>query len=181
MFIGIHKCIVSGGTAYVVVTYCHVSDTFVYNLADKTGYWMSGAEELGEFYQSEIAALRELKDRYDVLYGYHNFNLITISAEHGFVLLHRSLYPSTIEGQYIMRNLATGEETVICGSYMRDRDRIVSFMEEAFKWLDADTLRLGVCSNTTDGWATTYDAVYNGEEWVVTEVAIPIGVWNTAD
>jgi hypothetical protein len=49
-------------------------------------------------------------------------------------------------------------------------------MDERFKWLDADTLRIGVCSNRNDGaWATVYDVVYDSQGWIVRETDELIG------
>jgi hypothetical protein len=70
-----------------------------------------------------------------------------------------------------MRNLATGEETYICGSYTKEN--LISFMEEPFEWLDADTIRIGEISDRLD--RTVYDAAYNGYDWEVKERIPPDG------
>jgi len=168
---GIRSCAIHKGVAYISFVYYGVVDVYVYNIEEKTGQWMSGAKDLAVYYESILADLQRSNEEmfWSTFVFYRNYDIVTISPEHNYALIRRSLSVWGIEGQYIMLNLLTGEETFIIGSYTRNPEYLVSFMEEMFKWIGDDHLLLGVVADTDFGWMVVYDVVYDGQKWLVSE------------
>ena len=165
---GIVKCEIHKGVAYITFAYNGFADVYIYDIDWKTGHWMSGADDLAVFY----AALREELQSSEGLEWnncafYRNFDIVTIAQAHDYALIRRSVSAWWIEGQYIMRNLISGEETFICGSYTVDY--VLSYLNEYFKWISDDHLRIRVIENCEVDWAVVYDVVYDGQRWVVSE------------
>ncbi|MDR1218720.1 MAG: hypothetical protein LBK73_03825 [Treponema sp.] len=130
----------------------------------RTGHWMSGAEDLDTYYQSELLKLREMdqEEKGRDIYCFLNYDIVTIAYEHNFALLRRNTHTGTSAGEYIMLNLATGEETYICDSYTREKGWH-SGMDETFEWLDANRLQLDTI--TGDNGAERLNIVYDGSGW----------------
>ena len=163
---GISKCVIRNNTAYLEFFYYGILDTYVYDIENKTGRWMSGADNLADFYKAEIAEVRRLNEGIEGAYrGYRNFNIVTISRDGAYALIRRTEPLGELSGKYLMRNLATGEETYICGSYTRKN--FISFMDEYAEWLDDDHLQVHSVIDSDPGWQGNYDVVFDGRNWVV--------------
>ena len=168
---GIIKCEIHKGVAYITFVYYGIVDVYVYDLDEKSGHWMSGAEDLAAFYGTMLEELRKSDEEihWNTRAFFRSFDVVTIAQAHGYALIRRSLSAQGLKGQYIMRNLSTGEETFICGSYTRS-GTIISYMDESFEWLSDDHLRVEVVEDSRDtGWSVVYDVNFDGQQWLVSE------------
>jgi hypothetical protein len=173
---GIFKCVIHKDVAYIGVVYKNISDTYIYDIKDRSGRWMSGAEDLDIFYKEEIELLynsnliRELNPS-AADYNYRNYDIVTISYVHPYALLRRTLYPGldSIKCKYFMMNLETGEETYICESFTAEN--IISHFEEPFEWIDTNSLRISVHTEPpSSAFYKVYLIVFDGQNWLVNEM-----------
>ena len=180
---GIRSCIIYNNSAYLTFVYYGVVDTYVYDIAGKVGRWMSGATELATFYKSELAELRKLETETDwnTYAFYRNYDVVTISQAHEYALIRRSTEMGEIRGEYLLKNLATGKETTICGSYTRNPNTIISFMDEAIYWLDGDHLLIRSVADVESGWQRQYVAAFDGKGWTVREIGAQINIIDQND
>jgi len=162
---------IKNGVAYIGVNYYFIRDTYILDIENKMGRWMSGAEDIEVFYEAEISYFEELKakneaDDEGVFWPsyYHNYSIMTMSRQYDFALLRRSKTLFELPGEYFMRNLNTGEEVFICDSYTVKYG--ISYMHENFKWLTDEHLQINVWLG---GESSYYDVIYDGKNWLVSE------------
>ena len=159
--------------AYLGFEYYDIIDTYVYDIEAKTGYWLSGAEDLGAFYKKEVEAQRKLRGETNYgnswgPYYYRTHEIVALSESLDYALLRRSKVVGELPGEYWMRNLVTGEEVYICESYTTKELR--SSMAELFFWEDDNSLLIEVWLEDGEAW---YETVYDGETWHTTQTTSP--------
>jgi hypothetical protein len=128
---------------------------------------MSGAQDLADFYSDEIAVMNEMDDS-DMVY-YRNFDIATISKDHNCALMRRNPEPGIMNGEYLFRNLATGDETYVCPSYTRESGITFSGFGEYYAWIDGNTLTLQVLVNDEGHPFDTYTAEFKNSAWQVSK------------
>lgn len=169
--IGMDHCFIHNGIAYITFVYKYITDVYVWDIKNGSGYWMSGAEDLGVFYEAELEIIHDLREQ-DIRYSeyfFRNYDVVGISPVHDYALMRRSLGIGGPEGKYLMRNLTTGEETFIADSFTSDY--IFSAFEESYRWLADGNLLLQIISNTEKKgiYWIFYKVVFGEEGWIVSE------------
>ena len=153
---------VNGNTAYFMVAYMSIYDVYLYDLAKKTGCFMSGAENFVEYYKDVLELLRS--ESGEIAYAYFDCYIVSMPPDSDFVLIRRSKDKCrSLAGEYYMLNLKTGEKTYICDSYTRDY--LISYMEESYVWINENHLMINVFLENGN---PTYDVIYDGENWKIT-------------
>jgi len=171
--------------AYMSVIYKGIGDTYIYDIANKSGNWMSGADDFETYYKSEIAQMNELlSEEYREIFAYRNYRTLSFSKQSNFALIFRTKIFGDWIGEYYIQDLATGQDTYICNSYYSSVLKSMDF--ETHEWLDDSHLRINAIIGVVDtdfidgkeysekyDYASdaTYDVMYNGSDWIVTEVS----------
>jgi hypothetical protein len=172
---GVADCKIYKGKAYLKVVYERVVDTVVYDVVEKTGYWMSGAEDPQTFYAEEIALLKDMIGDPDAgpstreSARYRNYDVSAFSYAHNSAVVRRSRMPGPFEDQYFMVDLETREEMYLCPSWdlYANRDDRPDALAESLDWLDPDTLLIRSAVDRRDGWYHWYLITFTDRGWRV--------------
>ena len=170
--IGIKNRGVKDGKMYIQVYYFGLIDTYVFDLKNKTGSWMSKADDLTVFYEKELPYIWEGEYHASI---YHHYNVLLLSEHHDYAIMLRTkeLGQYKNKNEYLLRNLKTGDEIFICRSYADDREGYegygmwVSWMEEDGGWNDNDSFYIIAWENGADG--IRYDVTFDGKRWHIKE------------